>query len=127
MLQQAIPQQKSTSLLGLVPANVSHPFSRPGQNNHEDTYTINICLSVYIRPSSLRKLQCILNDLRFIVSAAAVTCRGFVRSVVVVRKLLEIIADYFPVRDFLRSAHVRYKYICSCACVVMIRIRSSVI
>lgn len=32
MLQQAIPQQKSTSLLGLVPANFSHPFSRPGQN-----------------------------------------------------------------------------------------------
>lgn len=32
MLQQAIPQQKSTNLLGLVPANVSHPFSRPGQN-----------------------------------------------------------------------------------------------
>lgn len=126
MLQKAIPQQKSTSLLGLVPANVSHPFSRPGQNNHEDTYTINKCLSVYISPSSLRKLQCILNDLRFIVSAAAVTCRGFVRSIVVVRKLLEIIADClfnFPVRDFLRSAHVRYKYIH----MVMIRIRSSVI
>lgn len=50
------------------------------RTNDEDTYTITICLSVYIRPSSLRKLQCILNDLRFLVSAAF-TCRGFVGSV----------------------------------------------
>lgn len=74
------------------------------RTNDEDTYIFNICLSVYIRPSSLRKLQCILNDQRFIVSAAAVTFRGFVRSVVVVRKLLEIIiiADCLsniPVRE----------------------------
>lgn len=66
------------------------------RTNDEDTYTINICLSVYIRPSSLRKLQCIINDLRFLVSAAAVTCRGFVGSVVVVRKLLEIIFIQLP-------------------------------
>lgn len=55
MLQQAIPQQKSTIPLGLVPANVSHPFSRLGPNERRCLQGY-VSVRIYLRPSLLKRL-----------------------------------------------------------------------
>lgn len=63
MLQQAIPQQKSTILLGLVPANVSHPFSRLGPNERrylQGCVCQNISQAESINKTTLSKLQYIV-------------------------------------------------------------------